>query len=51
MIRRVCPECGASWYSADTKPWLCDGCGMELRSEHERPLKIEGKDEETCVRS
>ena len=51
MIRRVCPECGTDRYSADTEPWLCDGCGMGLGLEHETILKIKRKENEPCIRS
>lgn len=31
MVRRICPNCGAERYSADTiTTWTCDVCGAEI---------------------
>ena len=44
MIRRQCPGCGASWYSAVEGPWICGKCGAELDDRHNKPL-LERRDE------
>ncbi len=39
MVRRDCPNCNKSWYSADAgKNWNCE-CGATLSKEHEVPLE------------
>jgi ribosomal protein L37AE/L43A len=45
MIRRQCPGCGASWYSAVEGPWECEGCGAELDDRHQKPLLEERRGE------
>jgi tRNA(Ile2) C34 agmatinyltransferase TiaS len=44
MIRRQCPQCGASWYSAAGGPWKCEKCGTMLNDRHNKPL-MEGRNE------
>jgi tRNA(Ile2) C34 agmatinyltransferase TiaS len=39
MIRRQCPVCGESWYSADMRPWRCESCGTELDNRNNKPLE------------
>ena len=33
MYKRVCPKCGAIWYSADTGVWICESCGAIMPPE------------------
>lgn len=29
--KRICPACGAVWYSADSANiWICENCGAEI---------------------
>lgn len=30
MDRRTCPKCGATWYSADPRDWICGNCGAVI---------------------
>ncbi len=31
MVKRVCPVCGAEWWSADSaETWICEKCGAEM---------------------
>ncbi|MTI82613.1 MAG: hypothetical protein FH756_01680 [Firmicutes bacterium] len=31
MQRRVCPNCGMVWHSADSsREWVCEKCGGEI---------------------
>lgn len=43
MVKRVCPSCGASWYSADTseKAWRCERCGAEIPKKYETGINEE----------
>lgn len=45
MIRRECPICGTSWYSANTRPWWCAECKIELTDKHDKPIIIEREGE------
>lgn len=40
MIKRLCPGCGTSWYSADTTntAWKCDKCGASIPKSAELPI-------------
>lgn len=41
ILERICPNCGAVWYSADTsdRPWKCEKCGAEITKSAEEPAK------------
>ena len=47
MIKRLCPLCGRTWYSAaEDENWTCDTCGHNLTPEMNEPVssrKDEGK--------
>ncbi|MDD4335674.1 MAG: hypothetical protein PHY77_08740 [Desulfotomaculaceae bacterium] len=30
MEKRICPKCQKTWYSADTRTWICDNCGAKM---------------------
>jgi len=33
MVKRICPHCGAEWWSADSAGvWICE-CGAEMGPE------------------
>jgi len=39
MMKRKCPECGATWYSANSeaKFWRCDDCGAKINIDRQEP--------------
>lgn len=38
MIKRLCPLCGRTWYSAaEQDDWTCDSCGHNLTPEMNKP--------------
>lgn len=40
MTRRKCPECGAEWYSAQSRgSWTCEKCAATIREEDELPVE------------
>jgi len=39
MIKRLCPLCGRTWYSAaEDENWTCDTCGHNLTPEMNKPI-------------
>ena len=41
MTKRVCPNCGLPWYSADTiSVWECQECGGLIGPEREVKLEV-----------
>ena len=40
MTHRHCPRCKSDWYSASSKHWRCETCGMMLTEQDERPLEL-----------
>ena len=39
MIKRLCPLCGRTWYSAaEDENWTCDSCGHNLTPEMNKPI-------------
>lgn len=51
MVKRICPDCSKSWYSAAAEQnWNCE-CGMTLSKEHEVPLSEVGSEYGQAARS
>jgi ribosomal protein L37AE/L43A len=47
MIKRICPQCGKTAYSADEGGnWECKECGYPLTPEDNRPVGSDGKERE-----
>lgn len=46
MTKRICPNCGLPWYSAESdNAWNCQCCGVLIGKEQEVPLYGGDKDE------
>jgi len=35
MIKRTCPKCHLTRFSADTGPWICEDCGTVITSQED----------------